>query len=384
MEPDGGEEALGAGLGVEDGRAARALVDHGQVVRSRRVPGVVPGRGRRSVVVVTRIVGKRRRRRTVAGHALATVTVTVTVTGTLAFGGRVFALGGRVFAFGGRVFALGGRVFALGGRHFALGGRLFALGGRLLALLGGCGLLYRSLLGRGDFGGRLAFDRVGHDVAGARREGGAAEEERGEREAGGEPALAPGRVRARAGRGRARPVRSSGRLCVRRLRRGRLVAPDGPEGPAGECEQNERREIAPRLLLVWHQPGAPVSRAPRPPLRRGTSFSIRSASRSAVVLGLSGARTKATFPRKGQLASNPSAGGFSAGLRVPDGAGQIEPNGGAVTPSSSRNSGGLRNRDHAYRPNDKPAFTAHPRADSAFGSFSGQRADVRARSREGR
>ena len=163
----------------------------------------------------------------------------------------------------------------------------------------------------------VALDRPGHDVAGARREGGAAEEERGEGEAGGEPALAPRRARAHVGRRRARRLRSRGRLCVRRLRRGRLVAPEGPERPAGEREQNERRKIAPRLLLVWHQPGAPVSRAPRPPLRRGTSFSIRSASRSAVVLGLSGAGAKAIFPRKGDLAQNPSAGGFSAGLGCP-------------------------------------------------------------------
>ena len=229
MEPDGGEEAVGVGLGVEDGRATRALVDHGQVVRSRRVPGVVPRRGRRASSSSPGSSGSG------GGGDPSPGTPSSPSPGSppSAGGLRLRRAGLRLRRAGLRLRRAGLRLRRAGlrprRRVFALGGRLFASSaGGSSPSSAGCRLLYRSLLGGGDFGRRLAFNRVGHDVAGARREGGAAEE-RGEREAGGEPALAPGRVRARAGRGRARRRRSRGRLCVRSLRRGRLVAPEGPE-----------------------------------------------------------------------------------------------------------------------------------------------------------
>ena len=107
-------------------------------------------------------------------------------------------------------------------------------------------------------------------------------------------------------------------LGVQRLGRRQLVAPERPERPAGQSEQDERRSLASAsscVALAW----CSRSRAPRPPLRRGTSFQIHPRNVSAVVLGLSGSGASATFPERVNWPRNPPPG-ILGGLQVPDGA----------------------------------------------------------------
>ena len=271
VQPDGGEEVVRVRLGIEVGRAPRLLVDHRKAAgggESSPGPSPTPGSGEpgrrarrrrrpeagaeasRRRARCRRRRGPRRRRRVAAAAGVSPPPGPSPSPGPRrrraprrcrpVVGAGVLAALGGVFALGGLV-AVGGRVGSAGSSPASPSSPLSRRRPRALP---------RRPLRRSDLGA------LSSSSAPATTSPAPAEKAAPPKNSVAKARLVASRRLLQVARGRARRSRAVCapalvRLGVRRLRR-RLVAPERPERPAGQCEQDERRDVPPRLLLVWH------------------------------------------------------------------------------------------------------------------------------------